>query len=62
MSETFSSGTNRDGAAVGLSVGPASRRLGVRIPAATDQRCKTGSDSSTGKRCAIVVSVTGPRR
>ena len=42
------------------SVGPASGRLGVRIPAATV--VITGTDSSTAKRLAIGVSVTGPRR
>ena len=52
----------RSSSAVGWSVRPASGRLGVRIPAATDLRRKKGSDSSTAKRSAIVLSVTGPRR
>ena len=46
---------------IGLD-GPASGRLGVHIPAATDLNRKTGSDSSTAKRSAIGVSVTGPRK
>ena len=46
-----------DGGAVGSSVRLASRRLGVRIPAAKVV-VKTGSDSSTVKRSAISVSVT----
>ena len=37
---------NRDGGTV-VGVGPASGRLSVRIPAATDLRRKTGSDSIT---------------
>ena len=46
---------------MGKSVGPASGRLGVRIPAATDAKSqkKTGNDSSTAKCSAIGVSVTG---
>ena len=40
----------------------ASKSLGVRIPAATALIVKTDSDSSTAKRSAIGVSVTGPRR
>mgnify|MGYP003691764763 CR=1 FL=1 len=40
----------------------ANERLGVRIPAATDQSYKNSSDSSTAKRSGIGVSVTGPRR
>ena len=52
----------RDGGAVGESVRPASGRLGVRIPAATDPSHKTGSDSSTTKRSALGASVTGPQR
>ena len=44
------------------SVRPASGRLGVRIPAATDLSRKKGSDSSTATRSAISVSVTGPQR
>ena len=46
---------------MGLNVHPASGRLDVRIPDAT-KVVKTGSDSSTAKRSAIVVSVTGPWR
>ena len=34
----------------------------IHMLAATDLSCKTGSDSSTAKRSAIGVSVTGPRR
>ena len=46
-----------------LNVRRASGRFGVRIPAATDlSRKKTGDDSSTAKRSAIGVSVTGLRR
>ena len=41
-------------------VGPASGRLGVRIPAATD--LKTGSDSSTANSSTISVCVMGPQR
>ena len=33
----------------------------IRIPVATED-VKTGSDSSTAKRSAVCVSVTGPRR
>ena len=51
----------RRGWAVGKSVRFASGRVGVRIPATTDPICKD-SDSSTAKRSAIGVSVTGPRR
>ena len=36
--------------------------LGVRIPATTDLVVKSGSDSSTAKRSAVGVSVTGPQR
>ena len=39
-----------------LTVGPASGRLGVRIPAATDLIVKTGSNRSTAKRSAIDAS------
>ena len=54
---------NRGGGAVGKSVDPASGRLVVRIPAATDlSRKKTGTDSSTAKHSAIGVSVPGPGR
>ena len=49
------------GGAVDKSVGPASGRLGVRNPAATDLSRKKGSDRSTAKRSAIGVRVTGPR-
>ena len=58
----FSNVISRGGGAVGQSVGPTYRRLGVRIPAAKDLSVKTGGDSSTAKRSAIGVSVTGPRR
>ena len=37
-------------------------RVGVRIPAATDLSRKRGSDSSTAKRSAAGVRVTGLRR
>ena len=40
---------------MGYSVGPASRRLGVRIPVVTDLGRKTGRDSSTAKSSAIGV-------
>ena len=36
--------------------------LGDRVPAATDLFLKTGIDSSTTKRSASGVSVTGPRQ
>ena len=54
--------TNHGSGAVGWSIGPASGRLGVRIPAAKTLVVKTGSDSSTAKRSAIGASFTGPRR
>ena len=41
---------------------PHMREIGVRSPVATDLSRKTGSDSSTAKRSATGVSVTGPRR
>ena len=41
---------------------PRMREIGVRFPVATDLSRKTGSDSSTAKRLATGVSVTGPRR
>ena len=45
---------------------PRMREIGVRSPVATDlsrkKLLKTGSDSSTSKRSALGVSVTGPRR
>ena len=47
---------------MGNSVRPGSGKLGVRIQTATDLSQKTGSGSSTAKRTAIGVSVTGPRR
>ena len=47
---------------VGLSVRPVRGRLGVRIPAVTKKVVNTCSDSSTAKRLALSVSVTGPRR
>ena len=51
------------GGAVGSSVRLASGRLGVRNPALTDlSDIKTGSDSSTAKRSALGVRVTGPRK
>ena len=53
---------DRGGGAVGNSVRPASGRLAVRIPAATDLSRKKRSDSFTAKRMALGVSVTGPRR
>ena len=54
---------HRGGRAVGKSVGLASGRFGVRIPAATDlNRVKTGNDSANAKRLATGVSVTGPWR
>ena len=50
--------THRGGGAGAYGIRPASRKLGVRIPAATE----THSDSSTAKRSALDASVTGPRR
>ena len=51
------------GGAVGSSVRLASGRLGVRNPALTDlSDIKTGSDSSTAKRSALGVRVTGPQK
>ena len=44
--------------AVGKSFGPASRRLVVRISAATDVCRKNVSDSTTAKRLAIGVRFT----
>ena len=41
---------------------PRMREIGVPSPVATDLVVKTGSDSSTAKRSATGVSVTGPRR
>ena len=46
----------------GGGVGPASGRLRVRIPAATNLRRKSSSDSSIAKRSTISLSVTSPRR
>ena len=48
----------RGGSAVGLSVCPASGRLGVRIPGATSR--KSGSDNSIAKCSAKGVGVMGP--
>ena len=47
---------------MGNSVRPGSGKLGVRISTATDLSQKTGSGSSTAKRTAIGVNVTGPRK
>ena len=41
---------------------PRMREIGVRSLVATDISRKKGSDSSTAKRSATSVSVTGPRR
>ena len=46
---------------MGKNVRPASRRLGVPIPARQTLVVKTGSGSSTAKRSAIDVGVTCPR-
>ena len=51
---------SRGGGAVGKSIRPESRRLGVRILAATDLSHKNSIDSSTAKRSTIGVNVTGP--
>ena len=57
MSFIFLFTKDRSGGAVGLSVRPASGRLGIRTRTATDLRLvvKTKSDSSTVKRSAIDV-------
>ena len=60
MFGNFNIKSDRGVGAVGSRVGPASGMLGVRI--ATDLSRKNSSDSSTAKRLAIGVSVTGPRR
>ena len=41
---------------------PRVREIGVRSLVATDPSRKNGSDTSTAKRSATGVSVTGPRR
>ena len=48
--------------AMGRSVRSLSGRLVVRIQSVTDLSRKTGSDSSSAKRSALGVSVTGPRK
>ena len=50
----------RGGGAVGKRIRLACGRMDVQIPATTDYR--TCSDSSTAKRSATGVRITGPRR
>ena len=55
--------SDHGGSAVGQSVCLACERLDVRITAATvPSRLKIGNDSSTAKRSATNLSVTGPWR